>query len=157
MWAITRAGLCVALVLAVAAPGGAADPSPVPSPSPLPAVSASPATGASAIEFARGRLDAMLSTGHADAAWFSPTFLAQVPAAKIDEVIAKLKSLLGAYRSVAFAGTKFVARFEKGTDDIIAFHLDAANKIDALAFAPPLVALQRGVQHAAVARIVVAR
>jgi len=57
----------------------------------------------------------MLRTGHADPAWFSATFLAQVPASKIDEVIASLKSSLGEYRSVEITPAKFVA-FKGGSD-----------------------------------------
>jgi beta-lactamase class A len=78
----------------------------------------------------------MLRTGHSDSAWFSATFLAQVPASKVDEVIASLKSSLGEYQSVEFTAAKFIAHFAKGTDDVL-IHLDSNNKIDGLLFRPP--------------------
>jgi beta-lactamase class A len=136
MRTLYRALLCFAFIVSATAPGGAADPSPVPAASPQPTASASPA---SPIEFARGRLDAMLRTGHADPAWFSAMFLAQVPASRVDDIIAQLKATLGAYRSVTFAGTKFTAHFEKGIDDVL-IHLDADMKIDGLLFKPPATA-----------------
>lgn len=81
----------------------------------------------------------MLRTGHADPAWFSQSFLEQVPASKVDETIASLTAQLGAYQSLEFAKTKFVAHFAKGTDDVL-IHLDAEDKIDGLFFRPPLLA-----------------
>jgi len=80
----------------------------------------------------------MLRTGHADAAWFSATFLAQVSASKVDELIAGLETSLGPYRSVYFTPAKFIAHFAKGTDDVL-IHLDADNKIDALLFHNPVM------------------
>jgi beta-lactamase class A len=93
----------------------------------------------SPVDLARSRIDAMLRTGHADAAWFSAIFLAQVPASKYDEIIASLKNSLGDYQSVEFTPTKFIAHFSKGTDDVL-IHLDANNKIDGLVFRPPVLA-----------------
>ncbi len=90
----------------------------------------------SPVDLARSRIDIMLRTGHADSTWFSATFLAQVPASKVDQVIAGLKGTLGEYKSVEFTPAKFVAHFAKGTDDVI-IHLDAEDKIDALLFRPP--------------------
>jgi hypothetical protein len=88
-------------------------------------------------DFAKDRLDTMLRTGHADASWFSASFLAQVPASKVDQVIAHVKAALGDYRSIEFTPEKFVAHFAKGTDDVL-IHLDADNKIDGLLFRPPV-------------------
>ena len=79
----------------------------------------------------------MLRTGHSDAAWFSASFLAQIPATKVDEVIAQISGMLGDYRSLEFTPAKFVAHFAKGTDGVL-IHLDAANKIDGLLFQPPV-------------------
>ncbi len=81
----------------------------------------------------------MLRMGHADSTWFSDKFLAQVPASKVDEVIASLKVSLGDYQTVEFTPTKFIAHFAKGTDDVL-IHLDANNKIDGLLFRPPVLA-----------------
>jgi hypothetical protein len=63
----------------------------------------------------------MLRTGHADPTWFSATFLAQIPASKVDDVIAQVKAALGDYRSIELMPTKFVAHFAKGTDDGLLF------------------------------------
>lgn len=103
-----------------------------------PAPVASPATTSlSPIEIAKGRVDTMLRTGHADPAWFSASFLAQVPASKLDEIIASITNSLGKYESVEFTPAKFIAHFASGTDDIL-IHLDAENKIDGLLFRPPV-------------------
>jgi hypothetical protein len=90
----------------------------------------------SATDIARSRLETMLRNGHADPAWFSAGFLAQIPASKIDDVIVNLKSSLGAFEKVEVVQTKFVAYFAKGTDDVT-IQLDADNKIDLLLFKPP--------------------
>jgi hypothetical protein len=100
---------------------------PTPSPSPSP------------VDIAKDRIDTMLRTGHADPAWFSASFLAQVPASKVDEVIAGLTTTLGAYERVEYTPTRFIAHFAKGTDDVL-IHLDEDNKIDGLLFKPPVVA-----------------
>jgi beta-lactamase class A len=92
-----------------------------------------------AIELARSRIDTMLRTGHADSAWFSASFLAQVSAGQVDAVIASLTTQLGAYQSVEYTPTRFVARFAKGTDDVL-IHLDSDGKIDGLIFKPPAIA-----------------
>jgi beta-lactamase class A len=108
-----------------------------PSPSPSASSSSSPAQPAG-IELARSRVDTMLRTGHADPAWFSASFLAQIPASYVDQVIAGLTKRLGAYQSVEFTPEKFVAHFSGGTDDVL-IHLDADSKIDGLLFRPPVV------------------
>ncbi len=81
----------------------------------------------------------MLRTGHADPAWFSETFLAQVPATSVDAILASLRTSLGAYRSTERTPEKFIARFAGGTDDVV-IHLDSDEKIDGLFFRPPVVA-----------------
>ena len=91
------------------------------------------------VEFARSRIDTMLRTGHADASWFSAGFLAQVSVPQVDAVLAGLTAALGAYQSLEFTPTKFIAHFAKGTDDV-QIHLDADMKIDGLLFKPPVVA-----------------
>jgi beta-lactamase class A len=116
--ACTIAALCIVLL-------GAA------SPAPSPAVTPS-------VALAQSRVDTMLRTGHADPAWFSQSFLDQIPASKVDEVIASLIKQLGAYQSVELTPDKFVAHFAKGTDDVL-IHLDVDAKIDGLLFRPPAV------------------
>jgi beta-lactamase class A len=92
----------------------------------------------SPVDVARSRIDTMLRTGHSDPTWFSAAFLAQVPASKVDELIASLKSSLGEYQSVEFTPGKFIAHFAKGTDDVL-IHLDSNSKIDGLLFRPPVL------------------
>jgi hypothetical protein len=104
-------------------------------PSPSPTASA-PASGrAAAIELAQTRIDTMLRTGHADPAWFSSSFLSQIPASQVDSVIASIVSSLGPYQSVEFATTRFIAHFSKGNANVL-IHLDADSKIDGLLFRP---------------------
>lgn len=81
----------------------------------------------------------MLRSGHADPAWFSQSFLSQLPAGKVDEVIAGIVKELGPYQSVELTAEKFVAHFAKGTVDVL-IHLDADAKIDLLYFRPPATA-----------------
>jgi beta-lactamase class A len=102
------------------------------SPSPAPTVTPS-------IALAQSRLDTMLRTGHADPSWFSESFLEQIPASKVDEVIAELTKALGPYQSIELKPDRFVAHFAKGSDDVL-IHLDADGKIDGLLFKPPVVA-----------------
>lgn len=134
VWVISLGALLLAFLGSSASPFAAAEPSPSPSPPP-----AQSSGITSPMDLARSRIDSMLRTGHSDAAWFSAGFLAQVPASKVDEVIASLKSSLGEYQSVEFTPTRFIAHFEKGTDDVL-IHLDSNNKIDGLLFRPPVLA-----------------
>jgi hypothetical protein len=98
----------------------------------------SPAPSGSPIAIATDRIDTMLRTGHADPAWFSDSFLAQIPASKVDEIVASLTPTLGKYERVEFTPDAFIAHFDKGTDNVL-IHLDADNKIDGLLFKPPVV------------------
>jgi hypothetical protein len=135
--------LIAALVAASIVPAVAQTTSPNPMPPAAPAASPSsvpsgaPKPEATTLsEFVRARIDTMLRTGHADAAWFSASFLAQVPAAQIDTVLAQLKTSLGEYKGIDGTQGDYTARFEKGTDEVLV-HLDADNKIDALFLKPP--------------------
>jgi len=78
----------------------------------------------------------MLTSGHADPAWFSAAFLAQVPVASVDTLIAQLAAALGAYKGIDGENGDYTVRYEKGTDEVL-IHLDADNKIDAFLFKPP--------------------
>ncbi|MGC9993182.1 MAG: serine hydrolase [Candidatus Cybelea sp.] len=131
MRAIISAALAFSL-LSLAQPAAAAQ-----NPSPSPPASASPVPSANGL--ARSRIDTMLRTGHADASWFSATFLAQVSAAEVNAVIAGLPATLGAYQNVEYTPAKFVAHFAKGTMEVL-IHLDADMKIDGLLFKPPEIA-----------------
>jgi beta-lactamase class A len=131
------------LVLGAGAASVAAQPSPDPSPSALPSPSATasatvPGPPAAVIDLARSRIDTMFRSGHCDAAWFSASFLAQIPASKVDEILASVKSSFGSYQSVEYAPTKFIAHFEKGTINVL-IHFDADMKIDTLFFRSPVL------------------
>jgi beta-lactamase class A len=101
-----------------------------------PAVVSSPAPTPAASELARERVDALLRAGHADAAWFSASFLAQVSTARLDTILAQLGTALGAYEGLDGGQGDYTARFAKGTDEVLV-HLDAARRIDGLFFKPP--------------------
>jgi hypothetical protein len=126
----------VAVSLAPAPAPAQAPPSPNPVPSTSPAAPNPAPTSLS--EFARGRIDAMLRSGHADPASFSASFLAQIPASQIDAIIAQLTGALGAYKSIDGTQGNYTAHFEKGIDQVLV-HLDADNKIDGILFKPPVV------------------
>lgn len=100
------------------------------SPSPSP-----PPTTLSPVETARVLLDTMLRTGHAEPGWFSPSFLAQIPASKVDDVIAAMTKTLGAYQRIEYTPEKFIAHFSKGNANVF-IHLDSEYKIDGLIFRP---------------------
>lgn len=78
----------------------------------------------------------MLRSGHADAAWFSTAFLSQIPVTKVDGILAQLTSSLGDYGGIEGSHGDFIARFAKGTQEVLV-HLDAQNNIDSLLFKPP--------------------
>lgn len=100
------------------------------------------ATTASPEDVERSRIETMLKTGHADPAWFSDSFLAQVPAARVDAGIAQLTAPLGTFESLEIVPgsmpQKFTAHFTKGTIDVL-IHLDASEKIDGLFLRPPVL------------------
>lgn len=98
------------------------------SPSPGPTVTPS-------IQLVQTRLDTMLRTGHADPSWFSQGFLQQIPAGKVDSVIASMVQQMGAYQSLEFKPEAFVARFANGSVDVL-IHMDANAQIDYLLFKP---------------------
>jgi beta-lactamase class A len=118
---------------------------PAQTPSPSPEPSATNAEAA-AIALARGRIDAMLRTGHADPAWFSESFLAQIPVAKVDQIIGSIEDSVGAYQSLEFTPEAFVAHFAKGTYEVL-IRLDEDNKINYLLFRPTVTGLD-GALHA---------
>jgi beta-lactamase class A len=108
---------------------------------------ASPSASPSLSEFARSRVDAMLSSGHADPSWFSTSFLSQITVAQIDAIVAQLKSSLGDYKSVDGSQGDYTAHFAKGTDEVLV-HVDAENKIDGILFKPmKVVSLDAALQN----------
>lgn len=132
-----RTVLLAAALVAVSFASAPAAPTAAPSALPVPAASSAPSPAATTLsDFARARLDAMFRTGHADAAWFSASFLAQVPVAKVDAILAQIGAALGSYRSIDGADGDYTARFEHGTNEALV-HLDADDRIDGLFFKPP--------------------
>jgi hypothetical protein len=115
------------LLTAVAPAPGLAQSPPAPIASTLPA----------GVALAQSRIDAMLRTGHADAAWFSADFLAEISVDKVDAVIGSLTKSLGAYRSIEYAPEKFIAHFARGIAYVL-IHFNADQKIDELVFRQPL-------------------
>lgn len=116
--------LIAALVFGAFAPAGAQTSSTTP---------VSSAAPQSHSEIEHTRIDTMFSSGHADASWFTDSFLAQVPASKIDEIIGQLKTGLGDYKNTDGKDGDFIAHFAKGTNEVL-IHLDGANKIDSMWF-----------------------
>jgi beta-lactamase class A len=117
-----------------------AQPSPSPSPAVVPAASAAPAASASPAasgDLAKQRIDQIVGGGKSDPSWFAASMLAAVSVAQIDAVVVQYKATLGAYRGVDRKSPNvYIARFDKGTDEID-ISLDASGKIDGLLFKPP--------------------
>ncbi|MBV9233613.1 MAG: hypothetical protein JO030_06175 [Candidatus Eremiobacteraeota bacterium] len=124
------------LFLACAAPAAALQATPAPSPSPVVSDVTPPPAMAATVALARSRIEAMLRTQSADAAWFSSDFLGQVSIQQVKDVLANLIKTLGTFQRLDYTPEKFVAHFAKGTDDVL-IHLDAQNKIDGLLFRAP--------------------
>jgi hypothetical protein len=80
-------------------------------------------------------LERVLRADHVSADWFAPSFLAQVPAAKIDEILAQMRSQEGAFQRVEVRDGSYYSVFEKD-ESRTTISLDAAGKIQALLFRP---------------------
>ena len=81
-------------------------------------------------------LERLFTQPPAKAEWFTPEFLAQVPAAQIDAIVKGLTAALGAYQKVRSDGQNFVVEFEKGLVPT-QIALDAQGRIAGLFFRPP--------------------
>jgi beta-lactamase class A len=130
----------VALAVLSCTASAFAQPAPSPSPSgtspsaPTPAASASPAASG---DLAKQRVDQIVGGGKSDPSWFAQSMLALISMPQVDALVAQLKTTLGAYRGAERTSRGvYVARFEKGTDEIT-LSLDDAGKIDGLYFKPP--------------------
>lgn len=100
-------------------------------------LAASYASPAAAVQdTARVRVDALLSAGHADPAWFSASFLLQVPVTQVDAILAQITKTLGTYQSLDGTRGDYTATFAKGTEEVLA-HVDAEGHIDGLLFKTP--------------------
>src|ERR1700686_187527 len=135
--------IMVAFVLAGVATAQTPSPSPPPSNSPSPAASVAPDLGAE-------RVDEFFTKPHISADVFAASFLSQVPASMVEEIVNQLKAGLGNYKGVKkslekneapFPPTwgRYLATFAKGTDDVY-IRFDNAERIDGLLFRPPKLA-----------------
>jgi hypothetical protein len=77
----------------------------------LPAVAAAQTTPISM----QAALVRLFSSRAAQRAWFAPTFLAAVPLAKVQSIVADIIATLGPYRSVAKSGVLYTVTFTRGT------------------------------------------
>src|SRR5581483_9426501 len=72
----------------------------------------------------------------AQAAWFAPVFLAQIPVGKVDEIVKQYGQILGKFQRAEVAGSGYTLVMEKGTAPA-RIHLDTEGRIDGLWFGPP--------------------
>lgn len=95
-------------------------------------------------DLARARVEAMLSTGHADASWFSAPLLAQVSVTQLEAILARFRGSLGDYETVEGSQGDYIAHFVNGSDEILV-QLDSDNKIDGMTFRLAKLAKRVGV------------
>ena len=75
----------------------------------------------------------------AQAAWFAPSFLAQVSTAQVDTIVKQYAGTLGALKRLDATGDGFTLVMELGTAPA-KIHLDGEGRIDGLWFGPPQLA-----------------
>jgi beta-lactamase class A len=75
----------------------------------------------------------------AQAAWFAPDFLAQIPVTQIDAVVKQYRDTLGAFERAEATTDGFTVMMERGTAPA-KIHLDAEGRIDGLWFGVPQLA-----------------
>lgn len=105
---------------------------------------APPAARPTPLDAARDRVEAMLSTAHAEASWFSAALLAQASVGQVEAILARFRGALGNYESLEGAKGDYIAHFANGTDEIL-IHLDPDNKIDTVTFKLPKLVERAGV------------
>jgi len=100
-----------------------------------PAVSdaAVPTGGASSSE---RQLDQLFRSSEPKAEWFSPQFLQKVTTDQVRAVLERVRSKIGAYRTVSGAGDDYVAVFDHGTVKTHA-RLDDQGRFAGLFLEPP--------------------
>ena len=115
--------------------------------SPVPAPSPSAAATATAADPGAERIKAIFTVQHIPADWFTPEFLAQVPTAKLEDIVAQFKFGLGPLRSVKKSTEpneaqfpapwgRYLSTFKEGYDDMY-ISFDAAGKVNGLFFRTP--------------------
>jgi len=78
----------------------------------------------------------MLQQTPAQAGWFAPNFLAQVPIAQVDAIVKQYAGALGAFQRADATADGFTLVMERGTAPA-KIHLDAEGRIDGLWFGLP--------------------
>ncbi len=80
-------------------------------------------------------LERVLRADHVSTEWFALSFLAQVPASKMDDILAQMRSQEGAFQRVEVRNGSYYSVFEKD-ESRTTIALDAEGKIQALFFRP---------------------
>ncbi len=106
--------------------------------------SALPTATPGSLDLARVRIEAMLSTGRAEASWFNAALLAQASVEQLEAILERFRGGLGDYESVEGKQGDYIAHFTNGTDEILV-HLDSDNKIDTMTFRLPKLVERAGV------------
>lgn len=90
-------------------------------------------------------LERLFTAQPIQADWFAPTFLAQVPLAQIESVVADLRTNLGHYQAVQTAGHGYRVQFERGAvpTQIV---LDLRGRISGLLFRASAISLNEAVE-----------
>lgn len=84
----------------------------------------------------REALARLFTAEQIDAGWFTPEFLAQVPASQVQQLVASFKATLGTYQDVEESGGQFTVRFSGGVVPA-RISLDAEGRIQGLFFSTP--------------------
>ncbi|HXF64155.1 MAG TPA: serine hydrolase [Caldilineaceae bacterium] len=106
---------------------------------PLPALAQEKQTGAAALT-PKAALERLLTAQTLDEAWFAAPFLAAVPPAQLEEILAQFAELLGPFERVEGEASPFTAVFANGTVPV-EITLDAEGRIAGLFFRPPTLAV----------------
>jgi beta-lactamase class A len=72
----------------------------------------------------------------AQAGWFAPNFLAQIPMAQVDAIVKQYTGAIGAFQRADATADGFTLVMERGTAPA-KIHLDTEGRIDGLWFGPP--------------------
>ncbi|MGI8549272.1 MAG: serine hydrolase, partial [Dehalococcoidia bacterium] len=82
-------------------------------------------------------LDRLFSADQVNPDWFTPSFLAQVPASQIQVILSQETASLGAYQSVQKTANGYVVSFAKGTLLVKAIVLDDRGRFSTLLLGNP--------------------
>ena len=85
---------------------------------------------------AQQALARVLQQAPAQAAWFAPNFVAQIPMTQIDAIVKQYTATLGAFQRADATADGFTVVMEKGTAPS-KIHLDSEGRIDGLWFGTP--------------------